>query len=76
MDVTAPRCSTEVIGNDLGTTVVRREAAHPGLRRLRFGGCVAGITLRRDEAHQSFQSGSNSEQAIDELRLPLNITAG
>ena len=42
----------------------------------RADGCVAGITLRRDESLRSFQSGSDSEQAGDELRLSPRIASG
>jgi hypothetical protein len=38
-------------------------------------GCVAGITLRREEALRTFQSGSDSAQASDELRLSRRVSS-
>jgi hypothetical protein len=36
-------------------------------------GSVPGIILKREEALSSFQSGSDCQQAVGELRLPYHI---
>jgi hypothetical protein len=38
-------------------------------------GCVAAITLRREEADRRLQSGGDTEQALNELRLRCRVSS-